>query len=92
MADPNTGSCAPSSVQLSYQLIRNTTSPDEKDCGVRSFIANLPAFEVLKVNTQENLRSYLAEYSARKRNRVHEAIRGTIETVPHGSLRGTVAW
>lgn len=82
MANPNTGSCAPSSVQLSYQLIRNTTSPDEKDCGVRSFIANLPAFEVLKVNTQENLRSYLAEYSPRKRNRVHEAIRGTIETVP----------
>ena len=83
MTDSNKGLHEPSSVQLSYQLIRNTTSPDEQDCGVRSFIANLPAFEVLKVNTQDNLRSYLAEYSARKRNRVHEAIRSTIETDPH---------
>lgn len=82
MANPDTGLYAPTSVQLFYQLIRNTTSPDEKECGVRSFVANLPAFEVLKVNTRENLRGYLAEYSARKRNRVHEAIRSTIETDP----------
>lgn len=82
MAHSEKGTHVPSIVQLSYQLIRNTTSPDEKECGVRSFIANLPASEVLKVDTQENLRSYLAEYSSRKRNRVHEAIRLTIDTNP----------
>ena len=82
MANPRKGSRASNSVQLSYQLIRNTTSPDEKSCGVRSFVANLPAFEVLKVDTRDNLRSYLAEYNPRKRNRVHDAIRSTITTDP----------
>ncbi len=82
MGNPHTGSRAPNSVQLSYQLIRNTTSPDEKSCGVQSFIANLPAFEVLNVNTKDNLRSYLAEYNPKKRNRVHDAIRSTITTDP----------
>jgi hypothetical protein len=36
----------------------------------------------LKLDTKENLRAYLAEHSPRKRNRVHEAIRETIETEP----------
>lgn len=69
-------------IQLNYQLIRNTTSPDETETGVKSFIANLAAFEILKVGTKENLRTYLAEYNPRKRNRVHEAIQNTIETEP----------
>ena len=76
------GSHAPSSVLLSYQLLRNTTSPDETKTGVRSFVANLAAFEILKLGTKENLHSYLAEYNAKKRNRVHDAIRSTIETEP----------
>jgi hypothetical protein len=67
-----------SSVQLSYQLIRNTTSPDEVATNVKSFVLNLPVFEILKLDTRENLRSYIAEYNARKRNRVHEAIETTI--------------
>lgn len=69
-------------VRLSYQLIRNTTSPDEIASGVKSFVANLAASEILKVGTKENLRTYLAEYNPRKRNRVHEAIEYTIETEP----------
>lgn len=69
-------------IQLSYQLIRNTTSPDEVATGVKSFVANFSAFEILKVGTKENLRTYIAEYNARKRNRVHEAIENTIETEP----------
>lgn len=81
MADGN-GTHAPGSVQLKYQLLRNTTSPDEQATGVRSYVANLAAQEVLKLGTRENLRSYLAEYSSRKRNRVHQAIRTTIETEP----------
>jgi hypothetical protein len=73
---------AVSSVQLSYQLLRNTTSPDEVETGVKSFVANVSAFEILNLDTRENLRSYIAEYNARKRNRVHDAIRNTIQTEP----------
>jgi hypothetical protein len=82
MTSPEKGKHAPSCVQLSYQLLRNTTSPDEKSIGVQSFIANLPAFEILKLDTKGNLRSYLAEYDPRKRNRVHDAIQQTIESAP----------
>lgn len=82
MASAKKGSHAPSTVQLSYQLIRNTTSPDEVATGVKSFVANLPAFEIEKLDTKANLRSYLAEYSVKKRNSVHEAIRRTIESAP----------
>lgn len=67
---------------LSYQLIRNTTSPDESATGVKSYVANLTAFEILKVGTGSNLRTYLAEYNPRKRTQVHEAILYTIETEP----------
>lgn len=73
---------APSRLNLSYQLLRNTTSPDELFTGVKSFVANLSAFEILKLDTKENLRSYLAEYNSSKRNRVHEAIENTIKTEP----------
>lgn len=76
------GPHTPPSVQLSYQLIRNTTSPDEVESGVKSFVANLPVFEILKLGTKENLRSYIAEYNSRKRNRVHEAIETTIVQEP----------
>ncbi len=82
MAKTVNGSHTPSSVQLSYQLLRNTTSPDEVATGVKSFVANLSAFEILKLDTKENLRAYLAEYNPKKRNRVHDAIRSTIETIP----------
>jgi hypothetical protein len=67
---------------LSYQLIRNITSPDEKAIDVQSFVCNLQASEILKLGTTGNLRHYIAEYNARKRNRVHEAIRSTIDTAP----------
>lgn len=82
MANTANGSHTPSSVQLSYQLLRNTTSPDETRTGVKSFVANLPASEILKLNTKENLRAYLAEYNPKKRNRVHDAIRMTIQSEP----------
>src|SRR3989304_6518416 len=82
MAQVTRGAHAPSSVQLSYQLLRNTTSPDEAQAGVKSFVANLSAFEILKLDTKENLRSYIAEYSQKRRNRVHLAIRTTIEEAP----------
>jgi hypothetical protein len=82
MTSPAKGKHAPNCVQLSYQLIRNTTSPDEKSIGVQSFVANTMAPEILKVETKENLRSYLGEYNPRKRNRVHLAMRRTMDTHP----------
>jgi hypothetical protein len=82
MAKASKGPHTPSSVQLSYQQIRTTTSPDEAATGVKSFVINLPVFEILKLDTKENLRSYIAEYNPRKRNRVHEAIETTIRHEP----------
>jgi hypothetical protein len=67
---------------VSYQLIRTTTSPDEQSTGVQSYVANLPAEQILDLSTEDNLRGYIAEYNPRKRNRVHDAIRETIETSP----------
>lgn len=81
MAKAN-GSHAPQGVTLQYQLFRNTTSPDEKETGVQSYVANFPAFEILKLGTKENLRAYLAEYNEKRRNRVHDAIRATINMAP----------
>jgi len=82
MTSPKQGKHAPNCVHLSYQLIRNTTSPDEKSIGVQSFVANAAAAEILKLETQANLRSYLGEYNPRKRNSVHLAIRRTMEAQP----------
>ncbi|HWM82536.1 MAG TPA: AIPR family protein [Pseudolabrys sp.] len=82
MTSPKAGKHAPNRVHISYQLVRNTTSPDEKSNGVQSFVMNLPTFEILKLDTKDNLRAYLAEYDPRKRNRVHDAIRETIDTEP----------
>jgi hypothetical protein len=82
MAHAASGRHTPSSVRLSYQLLRNTTSPDEASSGIKSFVANLSAFEILKLGTSENLRAYIAEDHPKKRNRVHDAIRSTIENAP----------
>ncbi|PRY57151.1 AIPR protein [Knoellia remsis] len=45
-------------------------------------MANLSALEIVDLDTRDNLRNYIAEYSANKRNRVHESIRNTILTEP----------
>jgi hypothetical protein len=67
---------------LVYLSIRNATSPDELSNGAASYFANVNALEVLKLNTDENLRQYLAEYNPRKRNSVHRAIESTIVDEP----------
>ena len=82
MAAVATGARSPENVQLSYQLIRNVTSPEEKGAGIQTYIANVPAFEIDKLDTRDNLRDYIAEHSARKRNSVHRAIEATIKNEP----------
>ena len=82
MASNTTGARSPENVQLSYQLIRNVTSPEERDTGIQTYIANVPAFEIDKFNTTDNLRDYIAEYNSRNRNYVHRAIEATIRNEP----------
>ncbi len=67
---------------LPYQSIRNLTSPTEKSNGVQTWFANLSARDMLAIPTTDNLRSYIAEHSEKKRNGVHEAIAHTIENLP----------
>ena len=86
MASAPKGKRAPDRTHLTYQLVRNITSPDEKSVGVQTFIANLSAHEILKLGTRDNLRGYLAEYNPRKRNRVHDAIRSTLNAVSYTHL------
>lgn len=69
-------------VRLNFESIRNVTSPDEKENGSRTFIVNLPAEEILKIDTEHNLRDYIPAHSGKRRNGVHMAIATTIENNP----------
>lgn len=68
--------------RISYQLIRNVTSPEEKENGVQTYVANIPAAELKKLGTEDNLRTYIPEHSAKRRNAVHKAIERTIVEEP----------
>lgn len=68
--------------RINYQLIRNVTSSEEKDNGVQTYVANLPAIELRKVGTEDNLRTYIPEHSNKRRNAVHKAIERTIVEEP----------
>lgn len=67
---------------LRYDVIRNLTSPAEKANGVQTWFANLSAREIIPIGTRDNLRSYIAEHSASKRNAVHKQIENTIVELP----------
>jgi len=64
--------------RISYQLIRNVTSPEEKVNGIQTFFANVPANEIVDIGTENNLRTYIPEHKSKKRNSVHKAIESTI--------------
>lgn len=67
---------------LPYSLIRNLTSPEEKENGVQTWFANVSARDLIEFGTADNLRTYIAEHSAGKRNMVHKQIANTIEELP----------
>jgi hypothetical protein len=69
----------PQNVRLQFQAIRNLTAPEEKKSGVQTYFANIPIRELDKIPTGHNLRDYIAEHNARKRNQVHRAIRKTLD-------------
>src|SRR3954462_12878941 len=69
-------------LDLPYNLIRNLTSPDEKANGVQTWFANVNARDILKIGTEDNLRSYIAEHLPSKRNSVHKQIENPIQELP----------
>jgi hypothetical protein len=65
-------------VRLSYLKIRDVTTKDEEANGASTYVAVLPAEEILKIGTDGNLRSYIPAHAGKKRNLVHKAIAKTI--------------
>ena len=65
-----------------HSLIRNLTSPEEKENGVQTWFANVSARDLLDLDTADNLRTYIAEHSPAKRNLVHKQIANTIVEMP----------
>ena len=73
-----TNDASGATVRLSYLKIRDVTTKDEEANGASTYIAVLPAAEILKIGTDGNLRSYIPAHEGKKRNLVHKAIAGTI--------------
>jgi hypothetical protein len=69
-------------VRLSYLKIRDVSTKDEEDNGASTYVAVLPAPEILKIDTDGNLRSYIPAHEGKKRNLVHKAIARTIKEMP----------
>jgi hypothetical protein len=65
-------------IRLRYETIRNLTSPEEKANGARSYFANMPIEELLKLDTVANLRDYIPDHPGKQRTLTHEAIGETL--------------
>jgi hypothetical protein len=66
------------STRLRYETIRNLTSPEEKANGARSYFANMPIEELLKLDTIANLRDYIPDHPGKQRTLTHKAIGETL--------------
>jgi hypothetical protein len=69
-------------VRLSYRKIRDITTAEEEANGAATYIAVVPAFEILKIGTEGNLRDYIPGHPGKKRSFVHKAIGSTIRNRP----------
>lgn len=69
-------------VRITYQKIRDVTTPEEAESGASTHIIVIPAFEILKIGTEGNLRSYIPAHPGKKRSAVHRAIGRTIRDNP----------
>jgi len=69
-------------VRLYYRKLRDISTETETKNGAATYIAVVPAAEILKVDTEDNLRSYIPGLSGRKRSFVHKAIEKTIVRFP----------
>jgi hypothetical protein len=69
-------------VRLSYKKIRDISTVEEEANGAATYMAVIPASEILKVGTEGNLRSYIPAHPGKKRSMVHKAIGETIRNKP----------
>ena len=65
-------------VTLNYTIIRNVSTADETANGASTFSLVLPASEILKLGTDDNLRDYIPAHNKKQRSMVHRAIASTI--------------
>lgn len=65
-------------VVISYDIVRNMTSPEEKANEARSYFANVPIAELLKLDTAANLRGYIPDHPGKHRTQAHKAIGQTL--------------
>ncbi len=65
-------------VTLHYSILRNVTTTEEAENGAATYSVVLPAEEILKVGTDDNLRDYIPEHNKKQRSMVHRAIASTI--------------
>ena len=63
-------------IRLRYETLRNLTSPEEKANGAKSYFANVPVVELLKLDTAENLRGYIPDHPGKKRGEENGSARG----------------
>jgi AIPR protein len=73
-----TASSSSGRIALSYDTIRNMTSPEEKANEARSYFANVPIEELLKLDTAANLRDYIPDHPGKHRTQAHKAIGQTL--------------
>ena len=73
-----TNDASGATVRLSYIKIRDVTTKDEEANGASTYVAVLPAPRILKIGTDDNLRTYIPAHEGKKRNLVHKAIARTI--------------
>jgi hypothetical protein len=73
-----TNDASGATVRLSYIKIRDVTTKDEEANGASTYVAVLPSSEILKIGTDDNLRTYIPAHEGKKRNLVHKAIARTI--------------
>lgn len=69
-------------VRLSYRKIRDVSTKEEEDNSAATYVAVMPASEILKVGTEGNLRDYIPGHPGKKRSMVHKQIEKTILTKP----------
>lgn len=68
--------------ELPYEMLKSMTSPTERENNVGVWFANVKAEDVIRLNTDDNLRSYIAEHTPAKRNTTHKEIEKTILDMP----------
>ena len=66
------------SITLNYSILRNVTTPEESENSAGTYSVVLPASEILKIGTEDNLRDYIPAHNKKQRSMVHRAIAATI--------------